>query len=84
MSITITFTDEVASAVPDVEAAALLGVAIEGYRLGRLSLGQAARLMNVSVWEAGEILAAHGCHLEQSAEDMEADLQSLREVLKKR
>lgn len=83
MSITITFPDEVAAAVPDVESAALRGVAVEGYRLGRLSLGQVARLINASVWDAGEMLAAHGCHLEQSAEEVEADLESLRQAMKK-
>lgn len=53
--------DSLQRGVPDLSRAALEGVAVEGYRLGALSMAQVRELLGFSSrWEAQDFLASRG------------------------
>jgi predicted HTH domain antitoxin len=84
MTITLALPDEWVKALPDTNRAAMEGVAVEGYRLEKFSMGQVAQLLGVSRWEAEQVLAKHGCHWEMTAEEIEDDVNTLRAVLEQK
>lgn len=64
----------------DLARTALVALAVDQYRLKRISDGQFRRLLNVSRFEADAILKAHEVWLDYSLEDFERDGESLREL----
>lgn len=63
---------------PDLDKAALEALAIEGYRTGRLTMGEVARVLGLDTSiEAQAWLARHSIPLNYSIEDLEADRASL-------
>lgn len=57
-------------------------LSIELYREGLVSIGKAAEIAKVSIWEMQEILARKKVPLNYYSEDLEADIKTLRKVLK--
>jgi len=66
---------------PDLDQEAKEAFASEGYRAGRLSIGQVADILDASIYEAEGLLKGRGIVLEPSAAETRADLESLRELL---
>lgn len=58
----------------------LEALAIEGYRDGRLSVGQVAEMLEFSVLRTEEFLHSKNVSLDYSAADFEEDLATLREL----
>ena len=58
-----------------------LYLAIELYREGKVSLGKAAEIAEVSKWEMMEILASKGIPLQYDVKDLEEDIKTLEELL---
>ena len=56
MSITIDLPEQIEKAVPNARWAARVGIAVEGYRNDKLTIGQVGKLLGVSRWEAEQIL----------------------------
>lgn len=81
MSITIDLPEQVEKAVPDAKRAALVGIAVEGYRSEQLTIGQVGKLLGVSRWEAQEILGRNGCKWTMTEEEIMADVMALQRVL---
>jgi predicted HTH domain antitoxin len=81
MSITIALPDSIEKAVPNAEWAALVGIAVEGFRNERLTIGQVGKLLGVSHWEAEQILGKNGCRWEMTAEEIETDVRALSALL---
>ena len=81
MSITLILPEMIEKAVPNAEWAARVGIAVEGYRQDKLTMGQVAELLNVSRWEAEQILGRNGCQWEMTPEEIEADVRALSAVL---
>lgn len=64
--------------LPDLETAALEGLALEGYRRGVLSLAQVRELLGLSSrWEAQEFLAAFGMWPDYAADTISSELEPL-------
>ncbi|MCZ7383902.1 MAG: UPF0175 family protein [Candidatus Methanoperedens sp.] len=57
-------------------------MSVELYREGLVSIGKAAEIANVSIWEMLEILARKKIPLNYYSEDLEADIKTLEKVLK--
>ena len=57
-------------------------LSIELYREGLVSIGKAAEIAKVSIWEMQEILAGKKVPLNYYSEDLEADIKTLKKVLK--
>ena len=56
-------------------------LAIELYRLGKVSLGKAAEIAGVMTkWEMVELLVKHEVWLDYTAEDAEQDWETLKEI----
>ena len=51
---------------------------IEGYQEGTISLGRAAELADVSVWEFIDALDDHGVELNYDESDLETDIRAVR------
>jgi predicted HTH domain antitoxin len=81
MSITLALPDAIEEAVPNAERAALVGIAVEGFRNEKLTIGQVGKLLGVSHWEAEQILGKNGCRWEMTVEEIEADVRALSSVL---
>jgi predicted HTH domain antitoxin len=63
---------------PDLDRAAVEALAIEGYRTGKLTAGEVARILGLETSIAGQAwLAEHGVELNYSVEDLQADRESL-------
>ena len=58
-------------------------VALELYREGVISLGKAAEIAGLSLWEMMELLARKGVPIRYGPEDLDEDLRTLEEVLGK-
>ena len=58
-------------------------LAIEGYRTGALSLGEVAEILNLSINEADGFLKERGIFAIESLEEIEADNETLEELLAK-
>jgi predicted HTH domain antitoxin len=59
-------------------------VALEGYRAGRLSQRQVARLLGLDYWRAEHFLRERGVPLNYSVTDLEADAAALHDILPRR
>jgi predicted HTH domain antitoxin len=64
----------------NLEQAAKEALLIESYRAGKLSVGLLAETLGIGVIEADRWLAERGVALNYTANDLEADRQSLREL----
>ena len=65
-----------------IEQSIMETVAVSLYRHRQISLGKAAEIAEISVWQMNQILARHGVSLDYTAEDAAQDWNILREVLK--
>lgn len=57
-------------------------LSVELYREGLISIGKAAEIAKVSIWEMQEILANRKIPLNYYSEDLETDIKTLKKVLK--
>ena len=57
-------------------------LSIELYREGLVSIGKAAEIAKVSIWEMQEILARKKVPINYYSEYLEADIKTLKKVLK--
>jgi predicted HTH domain antitoxin len=55
-------------------------VAVALYHRRQISLGKAAEIAGISVWQMNQILAKHDVSLDYTAEDAAQDWNTLREV----
>jgi len=67
----------------DLSRKTLEALAIEGYRNGRLSVGQVAEMLELSVLQAEDFLHSKNVSLDYSLADYEADSAALRELKSK-
>lgn len=81
MSITIDLPEQIEKAVPGAKQAALVGIAVEGYRNHKLTVGQVGKLLGVSRWEAEQILGKNGCKWDMTAGEIEADVRAIERIL---
>ncbi len=58
-------------------------VALALYREGKVSFGKAKELADVDTWEMLDILTQHGIPLDYTNRDLEEDVHTLKQVLKK-
>ena len=56
-------------------------LSIELYREGVVSIGKAAEIAEVSIWEMQDILAKQKIPLNYYPEDLESDIETLRKVM---
>lgn len=64
----------------DLSRKTLEALAIEGYRNGRLSIGQVAELLELSVLQAEEFLHNRSVPLNYSLSDFEEDLTTIEKL----
>jgi predicted HTH domain antitoxin len=57
-------------------------LSVELYREGLVSIGKAAEIAKVSIWEMQDILAEKKVPLNYYSEDLETDIKTLKKVLK--
>jgi predicted HTH domain antitoxin len=69
--------EELASRFGDLGQAAKEALAIEGYRTGKLSVGQVAEILGMGVIEAQSWLGSRGIPVNYAVEDLEADRETL-------
>jgi predicted HTH domain antitoxin len=67
--------------IVDLDAAAKLGLAVEAYRSGTLTLGQFAELLGVTQYEADGILKERGVMLDLDAEQLAEERETLARLL---
>jgi predicted HTH domain antitoxin len=67
----------------DLPRRTLAALAIAGYRAGRLSLGQVAKMLGIGVIEADAFLKERGVDLDYSLADLEQDRRTLKELFGK-
>jgi predicted HTH domain antitoxin len=67
--------------IVDLNGTAKLGLAVEAYRSGTLTLGQFAELLGVSQYEADGILKARGVLLELDDEQLAEERATLARLL---
>ena len=67
--------------IVDLDAAAKLGLAVEAYRAGALSLGQFAELLGVSQYEADGLLKERGVMLDLDAAQLAEERETLARLL---
>ena len=65
----------------NLSQAAKEALAIEAYRSKKLSLGQVAQMLGLSLYEADGFLKNHGVEIPYSIDDFEIDLSSLKQSL---
>jgi predicted HTH domain antitoxin len=65
----------------DLSRAVKEALAVEGYRAEKLSLGQVAELLGLTVYEADGFLKQRGVPLPYSVEDLDADVAALQKAL---
>ncbi len=85
MQVTIELPEDVADSLrdprSDISRALLEAVAIEGYRSGRLSAGQVARMLGYgSRMKVDALLKEAGVYLDYSLEDLESDRETHRRL----
>lgn len=67
----------------NLERMALEALVVEGYRCGKLGIGQVRRLLGLeSRWDAENWLGDHGVVWNYTLEDLEADRATLAHVLR--
>ncbi len=63
---------------PDLDRAAVEALAIQGYRAGKLTAGEVARILGLETSIVAQAwLSQHGVELNYSVEDLHADRESL-------
>jgi predicted HTH domain antitoxin len=67
--------------IVNLDAAAKLGLAVEAYRTGTLTLGQFAELLNVSQYEADGLLKERGILLDLDAGQLAEERETLARLL---
>jgi predicted HTH domain antitoxin len=65
---------------PDLDEQAREAFAVEGFRAGRLSIGQVAAVLGKSVYEAQGFLKRRGAGSGLSAAEVDADIATLRKL----
>ena len=85
MRVTIQLPDDISAALEeqwdDVPRRSLEAIAVEGYRSGALTEFQVRRLLGLeSRFEVHALLKAHNVPLQYSAEDVDDDLQTQRDL----
>ena len=65
----------------DVPKLVRLYLAIELYREGKVSLGKASEIAEVTKWEMMEILSSRNVPIQYSVKDLEKDVKTLEEKL---
>jgi predicted HTH domain antitoxin len=66
----------------DFPSAVLETLSVELYREGIISVGKAAEIAGVSIWEMQEILAKRKIPINFYPEDLEKDIRTLKKVMK--
>jgi predicted HTH domain antitoxin len=83
VQITLELPDDVAESLAqnrrDVSHVLLKSIAIEGWRSGALSVGQAAELLSTS-YEVDGLLKRAGVYLDYPLEDLDADRETYRRL----
>ncbi|MGB3236720.1 MAG: UPF0175 family protein [Geitlerinemataceae cyanobacterium] len=79
MQITIEIPDNIAQQTPLGEADWLREIAIALFQQELITLGRASRIAQMNQIEFQQLLASRGICVHYEIEDLEADLQSLRE-----
>ena len=64
----------------DLSRAAIEALAVEEYRLRRISDAQLRRLLGISRWQADALLKAHGVWLDYTVEDFRREGEATRAV----
>ena len=65
----------------DVPKLVRLYLAIELYREGKVSLGKASEIAEITEWEMMEILSSRNVPIQYSVKDLEKDVKTLEEML---
>jgi predicted HTH domain antitoxin len=65
----------------DLEQAAKEALAVEAYRTSKLSLGQFAELLDLSIFQADSLLKQRGILLEYSDAELDAERQTLLKIV---
>lgn len=66
----------------DFPSAVLETLSVELYREGIISVGKAAEIAGVSIWEMQEILTKRKTPINFYPEDLEKDIRTLKKVMK--
>lgn len=66
----------------DFPSAVLETLSVELYREGIISVGKAAEIAGVSIWEMQEILTKRKIPINFYPEDLEKDIRTLKKVMK--
>jgi predicted HTH domain antitoxin len=83
--VTFTIPDQIerrlqAEIGPDLGQTTKEALAVELYRQEKLSPGQVAELLGISVYQADGLLKQHGVELPYTMEDLDSDVASLRKA----
>jgi len=80
MQITLEVPDEIAEGLKDLPRALLESFALEGYRSGTLTEEQVRRVLGYGTrMQVHGFLKEHGVYLNYGLEDLEQDMQTLRQ-----
>ena len=81
MQITLDVPDEIAEGLEDLPRALLESFAVEGYRSGKLTEEQVRRILGYGTrMQVHGFLKEHGVYLNYGREDLEQDIQTLRQL----
>jgi len=81
MQITLEVPDEIAEGLKDLPRALLESFALEGYRSGTLTEEQVRRVLGYGTrMQVHGFLKEHGVYLNYGLEDLEQDMQTLRQL----
>lgn len=85
MDVQLQIADDIARVIqrwqPDLSRAALEALALQGYRIERLSESQVRRLLGFRTrMQVHAFLKAHNVHLNYSIQELENDLKTLKEA----
>jgi predicted HTH domain antitoxin len=87
VAVTIQMPEQIAANLfaddDDLPRRVLEAVAVEGYRAEKLSIGQVAEMLGLTVLETEDFLRARDVELAYALEDFEQDRASLRRILSK-
>lgn len=85
MTITLEIPEQAEAALrgawSDLPRAALESMAVEGYRMGKLSCAEVGRMLCHSArWESEDFLSAHGAWPGTTVEELESDLRTIERL----
>jgi predicted HTH domain antitoxin len=86
MEVTLQLRDEIAEQLGDLDnmrRQLLEAIAVENYRLEKLTRHQASQLLGLDYWQTEELLAKHDAKRPYTLEDLEVDRKSLAGLPKK-